>query len=95
MTRACQRGWQKYLDDPQPANDLIRQANPEMSAEALAYGATALKPLCLPDDAAPETLGHMTLERWQKLSEQLVEIELLAPGKVQPQDAFTTQFLAP
>lgn len=95
MTRACQRGWQTYLQDPQPANDLIRQANPEMSAEALAYGAAALQPLCLPGDAAAETLGQMTLERWQKLSEQLIEIELLAPGKVQPQDAFTTQFLAP
>lgn len=88
MTRACQRGWRKYLEDPAPANKLIQQANPEMSAAALDYGATALRPLCLPEGMPSESLGEMTLERWQALAEQLIEVGALEAGQVKVAEAF-------
>jgi NitT/TauT family transport system substrate-binding protein len=77
ITRASVRGWQKYLEDPGPANEWIQKSNPEITLKALDYGAQAIKPLCLPDDADPATLGRMTLERWQQLQDQLIEIKLL------------------
>lgn len=93
MTRACRRGWQKYLEDPEPANRAIHEDNPEMSLEALAYGAEALRPLCLPGGAEPVTLGRMTLERWTTLAEQLEAIKLLERGAVKPSEAFAPEFL--
>jgi NitT/TauT family transport system substrate-binding protein len=88
MTRACVRGWQKYLDDPAPANELIRQVNTELSPEALSFGADAIKPLCLPEGAAPESLGRMTLERWHQLAEQLLAIGALEKGTDDAKHAF-------
>lgn len=88
MTRACVRGWQKYLEDPAPANELIRQANPEMTAEALAYGAEALEPLCLPEGAGPDSVGRMTFARWRTLADQLLEIGALEPGQADVEHAF-------
>jgi NitT/TauT family transport system substrate-binding protein len=93
MTRASVRGWQKYLEDPAAANALIQKSNPEISTHALEYGAKAIKPLCLPHDADPKTIGTMSLDRWQELRDQLVAIKLLKPGKVQPAEVFTTKYL--
>lgn len=93
MTQASQRGWQKYLEDPGPANKAINAANPEMKLEALEYGMAAIKPLCLPNDAPPESLGQMTPERWQTLAEQLVSINLLKPGAVKVEEAYRLNLL--
>jgi len=93
VTRASQRGWRKYLQDATAANEKILAANPEMNLAALEYGATAIRPLCLPNDAAPDTVGQMTAERWETLAEQLIEIQLLQPAAVQVKDAFTLEFL--
>ncbi len=90
MTRAVTRGWQKYLEDPAPANKLIQQANPAMSDAALAYGAKALQPLCLPAGTSPATLGQMTLARWQALADQLIEIGALEAGRVKVEEAFVS-----
>jgi NitT/TauT family transport system substrate-binding protein len=93
MTRASQRGWQKYLLDATLANKAIHATNPEMSLAALDYGAKAIRPLCLANDASPESIGQMTRERWQTLMEQLIAIKLLEPEKVKIDEAFTSQFL--
>jgi NitT/TauT family transport system substrate-binding protein len=93
MTRACQRGWQKYLEDATAANNAIHAANPDMSLAALQYGAQALQPLCLLEGVAPQSLGHMTHQRWQTLADQLIEIKLLEPGKVKVEEAFSSEFL--
>lgn len=93
MTRASVRGWQKYLADAAPANELLRAANPEITIEALNFGQQAVKPLCLPNNAAPETLGKMTAERWQQLADQLIAIKLLEPGKVKVAEAYRLDML--
>ena len=48
-----------------------------MDLEALAFGADAIKKLCLPDPMGPDQLGHMNAPRWEQLAQQLREIGLL------------------
>jgi NitT/TauT family transport system substrate-binding protein len=90
VVRACLTGWAHYLRDPGPTNQHIHQLNPEMDLDILAYGAEQSKPLVL---AAGQSLGHMALERWQTLLQQMVEAGLIEAGKVKAEDAFTTRFL--
>jgi NitT/TauT family transport system substrate-binding protein len=90
---ASQKGWQTYLDRPEETNRYLQKVNPEMTAGILAYGFKSLRPLCLdglPDSAA---VGRMTLERWQTLADQLIEVGALKPETVDPRAAFTTKFL--
>ncbi len=89
MVAACVAGWQDYLVDPQPTNQLIHDRNPLIDVEALAFGAHEIAPLIGTD----EGIGTMTLERWQALEQQLVESGQLTAGAVDPQRAFTTDFL--
>ena len=93
MVAASIRGWQTYLEDPDQTNRSIQQLNPVMSLEILAYGAEAMKPLCVDAQTPLEELGRMTAERWQTLAAQLVDVEVLDPGAVDPSEAFTAEFL--
>ena len=61
MAEACREGWQKYLDSPEKTNAAILAQNPErMTAEALAYGAEQLKPLCEPSSGNSQTASSQT-----------------------------------
>ena len=94
MVTASIRGWQKYLESPDETNRYIHTQNPEMGLDILAFGAEAMKPLCV-DDATPiEQLGKMTQARWQTLADQLVEVEVFQAGVVDPLKAFTLEFLS-
>lgn len=77
MVRASLRGWRHYLQNPEKVNEHLHQKNPEMSLEALAFGARALRPLCLPGGLAPESVGRMTLSRWNELAAQLVALGMI------------------
>lgn len=93
MTRACIRGWRKYLSEPEATNKYIHEQNPEMGLAVLEFGARELKALCLPEGFATERLGELTAERWQALTKQLEEIGSIKPGAIAAGDAFTTRFL--
>ncbi len=93
VVRAAVKGWAKYLEDPVATNRRINEVNPEMDLAILEYGWEALRGLVLTEDARTGGIGVMKLERWSQLHEQLVEIELVPAGKVEPQDAFTDSFL--
>ncbi|QEG41053.1 ABC transporter substrate-binding protein [Roseimaritima ulvae] len=96
VVEATRQGWVQYLEDPQAANELILKANRQgMTAEALAYGAKQMTELAMPGGAAPETVGQMSLQRWQTLVEQLVELGLVEPENVQAEACFDSQFLSP
>ncbi len=64
-----------------------------MTAEALEFGAQAIKPLCLPQGMPASKLGSMTLERWKTLSEQFVEMKLADPANVQADKVFADEFV--
>jgi NitT/TauT family transport system substrate-binding protein len=88
------QGWRDYLTEGRQGNEAILQANQEgMTAEALQFGATAMRDLAMPDDAPLESVGMMTEQRWQTLYDQLVELELVDPQKVDVRECFTLQFV--
>jgi NitT/TauT family transport system substrate-binding protein len=93
MVEASIRGWRKYLESPGETNKYIHQQNPEMELDILEFGAEAMKPLSIDDETPLERLGMMTAARWKTLVDQLVEVEVLKPNEVDPQRAFTTEFL--
>ena len=89
------QGWQAYLTDSTKGNELILSANEQgMTAEALEFGATAMRELAMPDGGEIDSVGKMTDERWQTLYQQLVELELVDPSKVKAEECFTLQFLS-
>jgi NitT/TauT family transport system substrate-binding protein len=95
VVAAAVSGWQDYLDDPEPTNELIHERNSEgVDLEALAYGAREIAPLIVAG-GTEGGIGNMTLKRWQMLERQLVESGQLTAGAVDPKQAFTTDFLPP
>ena len=93
MVRATRRGWKKYLADPTAANRRIQKLNREMNPEILAFGAQAIRPLCVPEGQSPDILGSMSDQRWKTLASQLRSVGLLEHG-ADYKSAFTTRFLA-
>jgi NitT/TauT family transport system substrate-binding protein len=93
VVRACVRGWQKYLEEPQRTNQRIQEQNAEMSAEILAYGAREIRELCVPRGMNIAQLGHMSAIRWKELATQLDEIELLDHPDTW-QQAFDSRFVS-
>ncbi|MGE4003805.1 MAG: ABC transporter substrate-binding protein, partial [Planctomycetaceae bacterium] len=67
MVEATIRGWRTYLESPDETNKHIGQLNPQMDQGSLAYGARALKPLCMTDAVPADRLGEMTEKRWRQL----------------------------
>ncbi len=91
MVRASARGWEHYLRDPIETNAYIHKENPEMSPEILAFGVEDLRPLCAVKNGAPA--GSMTPERWSDLVSQMTDAGSLTGAKLDPQAAFTNEFL--
>jgi NitT/TauT family transport system substrate-binding protein len=93
---ASLQGWQSYLQNPQPGNQLIQQANPQMTQELLAYGIAKLKEYSIVTggDAARLGIGAMTEQRWQEQFQTMVQAKLLQPSTPY-QNAFTLQFVTP
>ena len=92
VVRASVRGWSKYLASPVPTNQKIHALNSGMGLEILAFGADAMRPLCLPVGTKSELLGTMTAARWETLAGQLQSVGLLEDVSVW-QRAFDSQFL--
>jgi NitT/TauT family transport system substrate-binding protein len=77
VTSACREGWRAYLDDPTPANKIMGGLNHDMDAATFAAAAEAQKPLIETDETKKSSLGVMTSARWDELSKQLVDLNVL------------------
>jgi NitT/TauT family transport system substrate-binding protein len=88
------KGWYSYLDDPAPGNELIKQDNPEMSDEQLAYSAEKLQEYGIVISGEAETLGigAMTDERWQDFFNTMVEAGAL-DASIDHTQAYTLDFV--
>ncbi len=94
MVVACREGWQKYLESPEKINAAIMKENSQgLTANALAFGAAELKPLCLPEGMSPALLGQMSAKRWEQLVEQLGKLKLIDIEKVHANEVFNASFL--
>ena len=94
FVKASMEGWKHYLANPAAGNVLIKQENPGMKDDQLAWGVEKLKEYKLVDggDAATQGIGVMTDARWQKTRDFMVETGLLKAGTNWKQ-AYTTQFV--
>lgn len=82
-------GWQVMMDDPTATKELIMATNTDADPEVFDYtiGVFEDDPEMLGDN-----IGDLSDERWQELTEQLIQIDLL-PGDFDPSEAYTTEFL--
>ncbi|NER81873.1 MAG: ABC transporter substrate-binding protein, partial [Leptolyngbya sp. SIO1D8] len=89
------KGWYSYLeDDPTPGNELIKEANPEMTDEQIAYGIEKMKEhgIVVSGDAEDMGIGAMTEARWQSFFNTLVEAEVI-DASIDYTQAFTLEFV--
>ncbi|HIK43967.1 MAG TPA: ABC transporter substrate-binding protein [Leptolyngbyaceae cyanobacterium M65_K2018_010] len=87
-------GWYSYLDDPAPGNALIKQDNPEMTDEQLAFGLAKLKEygIITSGDAKTLGIGAMTDERWRLIYDTMTDLGVF-PAGLPYQDAYTLEFI--
>ncbi|MGF1514453.1 MAG: ABC transporter substrate-binding protein [Elainellaceae cyanobacterium] len=67
-------GWYSYFENPEPGNALIKQDNPEMTDEQLAYGFEKMQEygVVTAGDAEQMGIGAMTDERWRAFFDSMV-----------------------
>jgi NitT/TauT family transport system substrate-binding protein len=92
FVRASLLGWKDYLVNPAPANALIKQANPQMADDQIAFAISRMKAMNVlgKGDAATQGIGTMTAARWQKTYAFLAAANILSPS-TDWRAAFTTQ----
>lgn len=94
FVQATLEGYKSYLADPAAGNALIKQENPKMEDDLIAYGVRRLRELNLfgAGDAARMGAGTMTDARWKQTYDLMV-----TSGQIKPianwQQAYTTQFV--
>jgi NitT/TauT family transport system substrate-binding protein len=94
FVKATIEGYKSYLDNPAPGNALIKQENPKMEDDLIAYGVKRMKEINFlgAGDAARMGVGIMTDARWKQTYDLMV-----TSGQVKPianwQQAYTTQFV--
>ena len=88
--RASAEGWRSYLANPAPGNALIKQVNPQMSDELIAYGVRKMSEygIVASGDARKFGLLTMTDGRWQATIDFLRSVGLAKKG-VDYQRAYT------
>ena len=94
FVRASMEGWKSYIADPAAGNALIKQDNPNMKDDQLAYALEKMKEYKFhaSGDAAKGGIGIMTDERWKKTYEFMVSAGLLK-ADVDWKKAYTTKFV--
>ncbi|NES83245.1 MAG: ABC transporter substrate-binding protein [Moorea sp. SIO2B7] len=88
------KGWYSYLANPAPANELIKQENPEMSDDLIAYGLESMKKygIIISGDAEINGIGAMTESRWKEFFENQVALGVFKP-ETDYKQAFTLKFV--
>ena len=78
VVAALRAGWRAYLDDPAPANAVMAKANTAMDLADFAEAAERQKDLLESPDTRLLGLGAMSEQRWDRLIEQLLELEVIS-----------------
>lgn len=94
FVKASMEGWKSYMADPAAANALIKQENPNMKDDQLAFAMEKLKEFNFigGGDAARQGIGTMSDARWKKTYDFMVEAGLLK-AEADWKKAYTTQFV--
>lgn len=88
------KGWYSYLDNPGPGNQLIKQQNPEMKDDQLAFGLQKLKEhgIIISGEAEKTGIGSMTEERWKSFFDTMANQKVFKKETAY-QQAFTLKFV--
>ena len=92
---ATMLGWKSYLhDDPTPANELIKQDNPEMTDDLLSHARAEIIAAGLVESGDAETtgIGTMTDARWHDFAEFAMDAGLY-PKTLDYRKGYTLRFL--
>ncbi|MEH3084964.1 MAG: ABC transporter substrate-binding protein [Xylophilus ampelinus] len=92
---ATAKGWSSYLHgDPRPGNALIRQGNPEMSEEKIAFARDAMRRAAIFDspDVRAGGPGAMSDAQWKAACDTLAVAGVL-PAGVDPAKGYTLRFV--
>jgi len=86
-------GWYSYFQNPDPANALIKAANPAMTDNQLVYGFAKMQEygLVTSGDAATLGIGAMTDQRWQDFFQSMVTAGIYPPD-TDFRQAYTLEF---
>ncbi|MEN9778928.1 MAG: hypothetical protein RL087_863 [Pseudomonadota bacterium] len=95
FVKASMEGWKSYLENPAPANELIKKDNPNMTDAQLAYSVGKLKELGMVTggDASRMGIGIITPQRAKASYDFLVQTKLIDPAKVKLEDAYNIGFV--
>lgn len=75
VIEGVRKGWETYLENPEPTNAKMNKLNPSMSLETFKESGKLQMKLVKP---TPDfKIGSMSEERWKKLSEQLKDLKLI------------------
>lgn len=94
FVEASIKGWYSYFEDPAPGNELIKQANPEMTDEQIAYGIEKMQEygILISGEAETDGIGAMTDERWKSYFDTMVEAGI-AEADTDYTQAYTLEFV--
>ena len=77
MIDAVREGWETYLEDPRTTNEYLRTLNPTMDARTFQESADAQRGLIESPETKRFGLGTMSVERWETLVRQLVDLNVI------------------
>ncbi|EIJ80424.1 NMT1/THI5 like domain protein [Bacillus methanolicus PB1] len=86
------RGWEYYKDYSDEINPFLQKYNPDLTIEAMKFGAEQQKDFIYGHDAAEKGIGYMSKERWLTLQKQLIDLGLIKK-KEDINKAYTIEFL--
>jgi NitT/TauT family transport system substrate-binding protein len=94
FVKATMEGWRSYLENPAPANEVIKRENPNMTDGQIAYGIQKMKEMKVISggEAAKNGIGAMSDERWKKTADFMKSFGLLKPD-TDYRKAYTLQFI--
>jgi NitT/TauT family transport system substrate-binding protein len=95
FVRGTAEGWKSYFENPAPAHALIKQANPNMKDEQLAYSVGKLKEMGIvhSGDAAKFGIGILTEARSKATYDFAVAAKLVDPAKLKLADTYSIEFV--
>lgn len=77
FVHALREGWNQYLTNPDPANQLMGQLNKSMDSETFKKSAQAQAGLIKDKKSLNFKIGSMTEERWLQLINQMAEMNFI------------------
>jgi NitT/TauT family transport system substrate-binding protein len=88
------KGWYSYFENPAPGNKLIKEANPEMNDEQLAFGLENLKKygIIISGEAEKQGIGAMSEDRWKSFFDTMAN-QGVFKKETDYKQAFTLKFV--